>query len=122
MLHIVYRVGDLDKTIKFYTECLGRYTNAFLGYGPKDSHYVVELTYSYGVDKYDIGNGFDHFGIAVEDVTLSCIKYIISQLFAYYLRHMLQRYTEVMRKVGLVKGGSTVIAFIEDPDGYKFEL
>ncbi|RZC82540.1 hypothetical protein C5167_045327 [Papaver somniferum] len=107
MLHIVYRVGDLDKTIKFYTECLGRYTNAFLGYGPEDSHYVVELTYNYGVDKYDIGNGFDHFGIAVEDFALT--KEALS-------------YTEVMRQVGLVKGGSTVIAFIADPDGYKFEL
>jgi lactoylglutathione lyase len=83
LLHVVYRVGDLDKTIKFYTECLGmkllrkrdipeeKYTNAFLGYGPEDSHFVVELTYNYGVAKYDIGTGFGHFGIAVEDVSLS---------------------------------------------------
>ncbi|KAH9762478.1 putative lactoylglutathione lyase [Citrus sinensis] len=79
MLHVVYRVGDLDRTIKFYTECLGmkllrkrdipeeKYTNAFLGYGPEDSHFVIELTYNYGVDKYDIGTGFGHFGIAVDD-------------------------------------------------------
>ncbi|GFQ05379.1 probable lactoylglutathione lyase chloroplast [Phtheirospermum japonicum] len=81
MLHVVYRVGDMDRTIKFYTECLGmkllrkrdipeeRYTNAFLGYGPEDSHFVVELTYNYGVDKYDIGSAFGHFGIAVDDVS-----------------------------------------------------
>ncbi|XP_010254032.1 PREDICTED: probable lactoylglutathione lyase, chloroplastic [Nelumbo nucifera] len=121
MLHVVYRVGDLDKTIKFYTECLGmkllrkrdipeeRYTNAFLGYGPEDSHFVVELTYNYGVDKYDIGTGFGHFGVAVEDVakTVDLIK---------------AKGGKVTREPGPVKGGSTVIAFVEDPDGYKFEL
>ncbi|GMP59771.1 hypothetical protein CsSME_00022919 [Camellia sinensis var. sinensis] len=121
MLHVVYRVGDLDRTIKFYTECLGmkllrkrdipeeRYTNAFLGYGPEDSHFVIELTYNYGVDNYDIGTGFGHFGIAVEDVakTVDLIK---------------AKGGKVTREPGPVKGGSTVIAFIEDPDGYKFEL
>ncbi|KAA8525268.1 hypothetical protein F0562_007123 [Nyssa sinensis] len=121
MLHVVYRVGDLDKTIKFYTECLGmkllrkrdipeeRYSNAFLGYGPEDSHFVVELTYNYGVDKYDIGAGFGHFGIAVDDVvkTVELVK---------------AKGGKVTREPGPVKGGSTVIAFIEDPDGYKFEL
>ncbi|XP_009625103.1 putative lactoylglutathione lyase, chloroplastic [Nicotiana tabacum] len=121
MLHVVYRVGDLEKTIKFYTECLGmkllrkrdipeeRYTNAFLGYGPEDSHFVIELTYNYGVDKYDIGSGFGHFGIAVEDVskTVELVK---------------AKGGKVSREPGPVKGGKTVIAFIEDPDGYKFEL
>ncbi|GAV84615.1 Glyoxalase domain-containing protein [Cephalotus follicularis] len=121
MLHVVYRVGNLDRTIKFYTECLGmkllrkrdipeeRYTNAFLGYGPEDSHFVVELTYNYGVDKYDIGSGFGHFGVAVEDVakTVDLIK---------------AKGGKVTREPGPVKGGSTVIAFVEDPDGYKFEL
>ncbi|KAJ3694526.1 hypothetical protein LUZ60_010006 [Juncus effusus] len=121
LLHVVYRVGDLDKTIKFYTECLGmkllrkrdipeeRYTNAFLGYGPEDSHFVVELTYNYGVDSYNIGSGFGHFGIAVEDVakTVDLIK---------------AKGGKVTREPGPVKGGKTVIAFIEDPDGYKFEL
>ncbi|CAL1359603.1 unnamed protein product [Linum trigynum] len=121
MLHVVYRVGDLDRTIKFYTECLGmkllrkrdipeeRYTNAFLGYGPEDSQFVIELTYNYGIDKYDIGTGFGHFGIAVEDVTktVELIK---------------AKGGKVTREPGPVKGGSTVIAFIEDPDGYKFEL
>ncbi|XP_057501300.1 probable lactoylglutathione lyase, chloroplastic isoform X1 [Actinidia eriantha] len=121
MLHVVYRVGDLDRTIKFYTECLGmkllrkrdipeeRYTNAFLGYGPEDSHFVIELTYNYGVDQYDVGAGFGHFGIAVEDVakTVDLIK---------------AKGGKVTREPGPVKGGKTVIAFIEDPDGYKFEL
>ncbi|XBJ08462.1 hypothetical protein VPH35_013763 [Triticum aestivum] len=121
LLHVVYRVGDLDKTIKFYTECLGmkllrrrdipeeRYTNAFLGYGPEDSHFVVELTYNYGVESYDIGSGFGHFGIAVEDVekTVELIK---------------AKGGTVTREPGPVKGGKSVIAFIEDPDGYKFEL
>ncbi|KAH0450950.1 hypothetical protein IEQ34_021642 [Dendrobium chrysotoxum] len=121
LLHVVYRVGDLDKTIKFYTECLGmkllrkrdipeeRYTNAFLGYGPEDSHFVVELTYNYGVEKYDIGTGFGHFGVAVEDVakTVDLIK---------------AKGGKVTREPGPVKGGKSIIAFIEDPDGYKFEL
>ncbi|KAM7276082.1 hypothetical protein ACFE04_017948 [Oxalis oulophora] len=121
MLHVVYRVGDLDRTIKFYTECLGmkllrkrdipedRFTNAFLGYGPEDSHFVIELTYNYGVDNYDIGTGFGHFGITVEDVgkTVELIKV---------------KGGKVIREPGPVKGGSTVIAFIEDHDGYKFEL
>ncbi|KAL2929079.1 putative lactoylglutathione lyase chloroplastic [Bienertia sinuspersici] len=121
MLHVVYRVGDLDRTIKFYTECLGmkllrkrdipedKYTNAFLGYGPEDSHFVIELTYNYGVDKYDIGTGFGHFGIAVEDAakTVELIK---------------AKGGTVTREAGPVKGGNSVIAFIEDPDGYKFEI
>ncbi|KAI7736866.1 hypothetical protein M8C21_014407 [Ambrosia artemisiifolia] len=125
MLHVVYRVGDLDRTIKFYTECLGmkllrkrdipeeRYTNAFLGYGPEDSHFVIELTYivlpDYGVDKYDIGTAFGHFGIAVDDVakTVDLIK---------------AKGGTVTREPGPVKGGKSIIAFIEDPDGYKFEL
>ncbi|BBN09879.1 uncharacterized protein MPTK1_4g23460 [Marchantia polymorpha subsp. ruderalis] len=121
MLHVVYRVGDLDKTIKFYTECLGmkllrkrdfpdeKYTNAFLGYGPEDSHFVVELTYNYGVFSYDIGTGFGHFGLAVEDVQKVCdlVK---------------AKGGVVSREPGPVKGGKSVIAFVDDPDGYKFEL
>jgi len=121
LLHVVYRVGDLDKTIKFYTECLGmkllrkrdipeeKYTNAFLGYGPEDSHFVVELTYNYGVDKYDIGTGFGHFGIAVEDV-----QKVVDIVKA--------KGGKVSREPGPVKGGKSIIAFVEDPDGYKFEL
>lgn len=121
LLHVVYRVGDLDKTIKFYTECLGmkllrkrdipeeRYTNAFLGFGPEETNFVVELTYNYGVDSYKLGTGFGHFGIAVEDVykSVDLIK---------------AKGGKVTREPGPVKGGKTVIAFVEDPDGYKFEL
>ncbi|MED6205407.1 hypothetical protein PIB30_017219 [Stylosanthes scabra] len=120
-LHAVYRVGDLDKTIKFYTECLGmkllrkrdipeeRYSNAFLGYGPEDSNFTVELTYNYGVDKYDIGNGFGHFGVVVEDAAkaVDLIKV---------------KGGKVTKEPGPVKDGSTVTAFIQDPDGYEFEL
>ncbi|XP_076956173.1 putative lactoylglutathione lyase, chloroplastic isoform X2 [Bidens hawaiensis] len=115
LLHVVYRVGDLQKTIKFYTECLGmkvlrqrnipeeRYANAFVGYGPEETHFVIELTYNYGVDKYDIGTGFGHFGIAVEDVakTANLIK---------------AKGGKVTSELGSIN------AFIEDQDGYTFEL
>lgn len=86
-----------------------KYTNAFLGYGAEDNHFVVELTYNYGVDKYDIGAGFGHFGIAVDDVakTVELIR---------------AKGGKVTREPGPVKGGKTVIAFVEDPDGYKFEI
>lgn len=120
-LHAVYRVGDLDRTIKFYTEALGmtllrkrdipeeKYANAFLGYGPEESHFVVELTYNYGVDKYDIGTGFGHFAIASEDV--------------YKLAEVIKaKGGKITREPGPVKGGTTVIAFAQDPDGYLFEL
>lgn len=121
LLHVVYRVGNLDKTIEFYTECLGmkllrkrdipaeKYTNAFLGYGPEDTHFVIELTYNYGVDKYNLGTAFRHFGIAVEDAykTVELIK---------------SKGGKVTREAGPVKGGTSVIAFVEDPDGYKFEI
>ncbi|XP_020593985.1 lactoylglutathione lyase [Phalaenopsis equestris] len=120
-LHAVYRVGDLDRTIKFYTECFGmkllrkrdvpeeKYSNAFLGFGPEDSHFVVELTYNYGVDKYDIGTGFGHFAIASED-----IYKLVEDIRA--------KGGKITREPGPVKGGSTVIAFAQDPDGYIFEL
>ncbi|XP_042375249.1 lactoylglutathione lyase GLX1-like [Zingiber officinale] len=120
-LHAVYRVGNLDRTIEFYTECLGmkllrkrdipeeKYSNAFLGFGPEDSHFVVELTYNYGVDKYDIGTGFGHFAIASEDV-YKLVEDIRS------------KGGKIKREPGPVKGGTTVIAFVEDPDGYLFEL
>ncbi|KAF7075461.1 hypothetical protein CFC21_080234 [Triticum aestivum] len=121
LLHVVYRVGDINKTIKFYTECLGmkllrkrdipeeKYTNAFLGYGPEETNFAIELTYNYGVDSYDVGAGFGHFGIATDDVakTVELIR---------------AKGGKVTREPGPVKGGKTVIAFIEDPDGYKFEI
>lgn len=121
LLHAVYRVGDLDRTIKFYTECFGmkllrqrdipeeKYSNAFLGFGPEESNFVVELTYNYGVDSYDIGTGFGHFAIASEDV--------------YKLvENIKAKGGIVTREPGPVKGGQTVIAFVKDPDGYLFEL
>ncbi|KAK8942169.1 Lactoylglutathione lyase [Platanthera guangdongensis] len=120
-LHAVYRVGDLDRTIKFYTECFGmkllrkrdvpeeKYSNAFLGFGPEESNFAVELTYNYGVDKYDIGTGFGHFAIASEDV-YKLVEDIRS------------KGGKITREPGPVKGGSTVIAFAQDPDGYIFEL
>ncbi|KAM3362638.1 lactoylglutathione lyase GLX1 [Capsicum galapagoense] len=120
-LHAVYRVGDLERTIKFYTECFGmkvlrkrdvpeeKYSNAFLGFGPEESHFVVELTYNYGVDKYDIGTGFGHFAIATPDVYK-----LVEKVKA--------KGGTVTREPGPVKGGSTVIAFVKDTDGYLFEI
>lgn len=120
-LHAVYRVGDLDRTIKFYTECFGmqllrkrdvpeeKYSNAFLAFGPEDSHFAVELTYNYGVDKYDIGTGFGHFAIANPDVYK-----LVEDIKA--------KGGKVTREPGPVKGGTSVIAFVQDPDGYTFEL
>lgn len=120
-LHVVYRVGDLDRTIKFYTEAFGmkllrkrdvpeeKYSNAFLGFGPEESQFVVELTYNYGVTSYDIGTGFGHFAIATPNV--------------YELvEHVRARGGVVSREPGPVKGGTSVIAFVKDPDGYTFEL
>ncbi|KAL9269840.1 Lactoylglutathione lyase GLX1-like protein [Drosera capensis] len=120
-LHAVYRVGDLDHTIKFYTEALGmkllrkrdfpdeKYSNVFLGFGPEESHFVVELTYNYGVDSYDIGEGFGHFAIATADVYKLVEK--VRSLGG-----------NVSREPGAVKGGNSIIAFVKDPDGYAFEL
>ncbi|OIV95829.1 hypothetical protein TanjilG_06805 [Lupinus angustifolius] len=120
-LHAVYRVGDLDHTIKFYTEAFGmkllrkrdvpeeKYANAFLGFGPEQSHFVVELTYNYGVSSYDIGTGFGHFAIATPDVYK-------------FVEDVRAKGGNVTREPGPVKGGSSVIAFVKDPDGYIFEI
>ncbi|XP_062088371.1 lactoylglutathione lyase GLX1 [Humulus lupulus] len=121
MLHVVYRVGDLERTIKFYTDVFGmkllrqrdipeeKYSNAFLGFGPEESNFVVELTYNYGVSSYDIGTGFGHFAIATPDV------YKLAE-------HVKAKGGIVTREPGPVKGGKSVIAFVKDPDGYIFEL
>ncbi|XP_039167346.1 lactoylglutathione lyase GLX1 isoform X1 [Eucalyptus grandis] len=121
LLHAVYRVGDLDRTIKFYTECFGmkllrkrdvpeeKYSNAFLGYDLEESHFVMELTHNYGVSSYDIGTGFGHFTIATQDVYK-----MVEDIKA--------KGGTVTREPGPVKGGTTVIAFVKDPDGYIFEL
>jgi len=115
------RVGDLDRSIKFYTDVLGmkllrrkdypdgKFTLAFVGYGPETEHAVVELTYNWGTGKYDLGNGFGHIALEVEDVYAACAE-------------IKKRGGKVTREAGPMKHGSTVIAFVEDPDGYKIEL
>jgi lactoylglutathione lyase len=120
-LHTMIRVGDLDRSVKFYTELLGmkelrrrdvpdgKYTLAFVGYGDESSNAVIELTYNYGVDTYELGNGFGHLAIGVPD-----IKDAVEKVRAAG--------GKVTREPGPVKFGTTVIAFVEDPDGYKIEL
>ncbi len=121
VLHTMLRVGDLDRSIKFYTDVLGmqllrrkdypdgKFTLAFVGYGPETEHAVVELTYNWGTEKYDLGNAFGHIALEVDDVYKACddIK---------------KRGGRVTREAGPMKHGTTVIAFVEDPDGYKIEL
>ena len=121
VLHTMIRVGDLDRSIKFYTDVLGmkllrrkdypdgKFTLAFVGYGPETEHAVVELTYNCGTGKYDLGNGFGHIALEVEDVYAACAE-------------IKKRGGKVTREAGPMKHGSTVIAFVEDPDGYKIEL
>lgn len=121
ILHTMLRVGDLQRSIDFYTKVLGmtllrttdrpeqKYTLAFVGYGKNPDHAELELTYNYGVDKYEIGTAFGHIAIAVDDVRRTCeaVKALGGT---------------VTREAGPVKGGSTVIAFVQDPDMYKIEL
>jgi lactoylglutathione lyase len=121
VLHTMIRVGDLDQSIKFYTDVLGmkllrrkdypdgKFTLAFVGYGPETEHAVVELTYNWGVDKYDLGNAFGHIALEVDDAYKAC-------------EDIRKRGGKVTREAGPMKHGSTVIAFVEDPDGYKIEL
>jgi lactoylglutathione lyase len=121
ILHTMLRVGDLDRAIAFYTGVLGmsllrttdrpeqRYTVAFVGYGDEASGAVLELTYNYGVDRYDLGTAYGHVAIEVDDAKAAC-----DQVRA--------RGGSVTREAGPVKGGTTVIAFVQDPDGYKIEL
>jgi lactoylglutathione lyase len=121
MLHTMLRVGDLQRSIEFYTQALGmkvlrttdrpeqKYTLAFVGYGDEREHAVLELTYNYGVDHYDLGSGYGHVAIGVPDVTAACQK-------------VRNAGGAVTREPGPVKGGTSVIAFVQDPDGYKIEL
>ena len=121
VLHTMIRVGDLDRSIKFYTDVLGmkllrrkdypdgKFTLAFVGYGPETEHAVVELTFNWGTGKYDLGNGFGHIALEVDDVYAACAD-------------IKKRGGKVTREAGPMKHGSTVIAFVEDPDGYKIEL
>ena len=121
ILHTMLRVGDLDKSLAFYTGVLGmhllrrndypegKFTLAFVGFQDEKDGAVIELTYNWGVDRYQIGTGFGHVALAVEDVYAACDA-------------IRQRGGKVVREAGPMKGGSSVIAFLEDPDGYKIEL
>ena len=125
LLHTMLRVGNLQRSIDFYTQVLGmqllrtterpeqKYDLAFVGYGRNPEHAEIELTYNYGVDRYELGTAFGHLAIGVADVTATCAA----------LREKAAQYGgAITREPGPVKGGTTVIAFITDPDGYKIEL
>lgn len=121
MLHTMLRVGHLERSIKFYTEVLGmqvlrqqdypdgQFTLAFVGYGPESSHTVLELTYNYGVESYEMGKAYGHIAIEVDDAYAACEK-------------VKQAGGKVIRAAGPMMHGTTVIAFVEDPDGYKVEF
>ncbi|MEQ9108241.1 MAG: lactoylglutathione lyase [Limnobacter sp.] len=121
ILHTMLRVGDLQRSINFYTEVMGMkvirttdradqgYSLAFVGYGTEQDGAVLELTYNHGVSSYELGNAYGHIAIAVDDAYAQCER-------------ITQAGGKVTRPAGPVKGGSTVIAFVEDPDGYKIEL
>lgn len=121
LLHTMLRVGDLQRSIAFYTNVLGmkllrtsenpeyKYSLAFVGYGPETEQAVIELTYNWGVESYDMGNAYGHIALSVDDAAEACER-------------IRQNGGNVTREAGPVKGGSTIIAFVEDPDGYKIEL
>ena len=121
ILHTMLRVGDLDRSISFYTEVMGmqllrqsdneqyRYTLAFVGYQPEKEGAVLELTYNWDESEYDLGTGYGHIAIEVDDAADTC-------------EAIRNAGGTVTREAGPVKGGSTVIAFVQDPDGYKIEL
>jgi lactoylglutathione lyase len=125
ILHTMLRVGDLQRSIDFYTQVLGmtllrttkrpeqKYDLAFLGYGSNPGHAEIELTYNYGVDRYELGSAFGHIVIGVPDVATTCaaVRDKAGALGG-----------AITREPGPVKGGTTVIAFVEDPDGYKIEF
>jgi lactoylglutathione lyase len=121
LLHTMLRVGDLQRSVKFYTEVLGmkllrttdrpeqKYSLAFVGYDNEEKTAVLELTYNYGVERYEMGGAFGHIAIGVPDVAGACAK-------------VRGAGGKVTREPGPVKGGNSVIAFVEDPDGYKIEF
>ena len=121
LLHTMLRVGDLQRSIEFYTKVMGmtllrqsenasqNYSLAFLGYGRNPEHAELELTYNHGVEAYDMGTAYGHIAIGVPDAYAACEKIRASG-------------GAVTREAGPVKGGTTVIAFVTDPDGYKVEL
>ncbi|MBP3141480.1 lactoylglutathione lyase [Aliivibrio fischeri] len=121
ILHTMIRVGNLDKSIEFYTKVMGmdllrqntneeyKYTLAFLGYGDESQGAVIELTYNWGTEEYDMGTAFGHIAIGVDDIYATCDAIKAAG-------------GNVTREAGPVKGGSTHIAFVKDPDGYIIEL
>jgi lactoylglutathione lyase len=121
LLHTMIRVGDLDKSIVFYTEVLGmrllrrkdypegKFTLAFVGYADESEQAVIELTHNWDTKTYDLGNGFGHIAIAVQDAYKAC-------------EEVKKRGGTVTREPGPMKFGGTVIAFVQDPDGYKIEF
>jgi lactoylglutathione lyase len=121
LLHTMIRTGNLDRSIDFYTNLLGmkllrkhdypdgKFTLAFVGYGDESDHSVIELTYNWGVDSYELGSGFGHLAIEVDDAYAACEA----------IKHLGGK---IAREAGPMKHGSTVIAFVSDPDGYKIEL
>jgi lactoylglutathione lyase len=121
MLHTMLRVGDLDRSIDFYTKILGmkvlrkhdypdgKFSLAFIGYGDEKDHTVIELTHNWGVETYEMGNAYGHIAIEVDDAYAACDQ-------------VKQAGGKVIREAGPMMHGTTVIAFIQDPDGYKIEF
>ncbi len=121
LLHTMLRVGNLDKSIEFYTQVLGmkllrkqdfpegKFTLAFVGYGEEATHSVIELTYNYDVESYELGKGYGHIALGCEDVFATCDKIRAAR-------------GKIVREPGPMMHGYTILAFVEDPDGYKIEL
>jgi lactoylglutathione lyase len=121
LLHTMIRVGNLDRSIAFYTDVLGmkllrrkdypegRFTNVFVGYGDEREHAVLELTHNWDTTQYDLGTGYGHVAVEVDDAAQACNR-------------VRERGGKVTREAGPMKHGTTVIAFVEDPDGYKIEF
>lgn len=121
MLHTMLRVGNLERSVKFYTEVLGmtelrraeypdgKFTLVFIGYGDESSNTVLELTYNWDTESYDLGNAYGHIAIGVPDAKAACDK----------IRNLGGK---VVREAGPMMHGTEIIAFVEDPDGYKVEL
>ncbi len=121
ILHTMLRVGDQDRSIKFYTEVLGmklirqtdypegKFTNTFIGYGDESEQATIEFTYNWDTDSYDLGNGYGHIALEVDDVYAAT-------------EEIRKRGGKIIRDAGPMNAGTTIIAFVEDPDGYQIEL
>jgi lactoylglutathione lyase len=121
VLHTMLRVGNLERSLEFYTEVLGmkllsrqdfeagRFTLAFVGYAPESEQAAIELTFNWDTTRYDLGNGFGHIAVGVDDAYAACAE-------------IARRGGKVVREPGPMQHGTTVIAFVEDPDGYRIEL